>query len=147
MGLEKISLQTKIIEHCPRKPWKCSKMTNGQRKLVKFGKKAIFGKKSKLRRTISRKVTIGFRFRLNVCIRESPRKPAKRSEMTNERRKLVRFDKKAFLIKIKIIPMDNISKSCDRISIPSQRVRSGEPKEARKVSRNDRRATQVGQIG
>ena len=119
--------------------------------MLRFNKsihsRAKFWKKSKLRRTISRKVTIGFRFRLNVCVRESPRKPAKRSEMTNERRKLVRFDKKAFLIKIKIISMDNISKSYDRISIPSQRVRSGEPKEARYVSRNDRRATRVGQIG
>ena len=42
--------------------------------------------------------------------------------------------------------MDNISKSYNRILFPSQRVRSGEPKAALEMFRNDQRAKQVGQI-
>ena len=66
--------------------------------------------------------------------------------MTNKRRKLDRFDKKAILIKKIKNSMDNISKSYNRILFPSQRVRSGEPKEALEMFRNDQRAKQVGQI-
>ena len=66
--------------------------------------------------------------------------------MTNKRRKLDRFDKKAILIKKIKNSMDNISKSYNRILFPLQRVLSGEPKEALEMFRNDQRAKQVGQI-